>query len=723
MRIANYLCRLSLSAMVLFGATNANAQAANLWVYTNGLVNGFADWSWNSTRNLINTTPVHSASNSIAVTITASGGALRFQSTIATLYPGDYAQVSFWINGGRSGGQLLGVQAVANNAPLNAGVLLAPLAQNAWQQYIIPLSALGVTSNSALSGFWIQDTSGGPQPVFYVDDVDFVAVTTSPKTAHLNLDPTQVARTADARWFGLNTAAWDGYLDSSDTVSALAELGTQVLRWPGGSWGDIYHEYAPPNSGYGSYTTNFIHIATNAHAQAFMIANYGTGTSNEAADWVRLCNVTNHCAFKYWEIGNECYGSWEADNNTNPPYVVHDPWTYAMRFRDYYNAMKAVDPTIKIGAVAVPGEDSDVNNLSHPVTNPRTHITHYGWTPVMLTYLRSLAIKPDFLVDHFYPEYQADSDPFLLQSTGIWTNQAADLRQQLNDYFQGAVPGIELVCTENNSDSGNQGRQSTSIVNALYQADSMSQLMKTEFNAFLWWDLRNGQNFPSDGGDFNSTLYGWRSWGDMGIMLGGTTIRYPTFYSMKLMQYFVRAGDTVLNASSDSRYLSTYAASNSSGGLTLLVINKSPDSTLNGQIVVTNFVPWPVATVRSYGIAQDEATRTNAPIQAQDIALTTYSPASTNFTYSFPPYSLTLFSFSPFAAPAAPQLAVLPAAAGQFVFQLQGQNGVPYVIERSADLLSWTSVSTNTLTSGALNVTNPVPPGSTQQFWRSVWLY
>jgi hypothetical protein len=132
---------------------------------------------------------------------------------------------------------------------------------------------------------------------------------------------------------------------------------------------------------------------------------------------------------------------------------------------------------------------------------------------------------------------------------------------------------------------------------------------------------------------------------------------------MKLMQYFVRAGDTVLNASSDSRYLSTYAASNSSGGLTLLVINKSPDSTLNGQIVVTNFVPWPVATVRSYGIAQDEATRTNAPIQAQDIALTTYSPASTNFTYSFPPYSLTLFSFSPFAAPAAPQLAVLPAAA------------------------------------------------------------
>jgi hypothetical protein len=711
--------------MVLFGATNANAQAANLWVYTNGLVNGFADWSWNSTRNLMNTNPVHSASHSIAVTITAGGGALRFQSTAATLYPGDYTEVSFWINGGWSGNQLLGVQAVANNAPLNAGVLLAPLARNGWQQYIIPLSALGVTSNSALSGFWIQDTSGGPQPVFYVDDVDFVAVTTPPTTAHLTLDSTRIVRKAEARWFGLNTAAWDGYLDSTDTVSALAELGTQVLRWPGGSWGDIYHEYAPPNSNYGSYTTNFIHIATNAHAQVFMIANYGTGTSNEAADWVRFCNVSNHCAFKYWEIGNECYGSWEADNNTttNPPYMAHDPWTYAMRFRDYYNAMKAVDPTIKIGAVAIPGEDSYINNFSHAVTNSRTLTIHYGWTPVVLAYLKSLAITPDFLVDHLYPEYQADSDTLLLQSAGTWTNLASDLRQQLNDYFQSGAPGIELVCTENNSDSGNAGRQSTSIVNALYQADSMSQLMKTEFNSFLWWDLRNSQSFPSDGGDFNSTLYGWRPWGDQGIMLGGTPIRYPTFYSMKLMQYFVQAGGTVLNASSDSRYLSAYAASNSNGGLTLLVINKSPDSTLNGQIVVTNFVPWPEAVVRSYGIAQDEATRTNAPIQAQDIALTTYSSASTNFTYSFPPYSLTLFSFSPFAVPAAPLLAVLPAAAGQFVFQLQGQNGVPYVIEWSSDLISWTSVSTNMLTSGALNVTNAVPPGSTQQFWRAVWSY
>ena len=32
--------------------------------------------------------------------------------------------------------------------------------------------------------------------------------------------------------------------------------------------------------------------------------------------------------------------------------------TYATRFKDYFNQMKAVDPTIKVGAVVTTGEDA-----------------------------------------------------------------------------------------------------------------------------------------------------------------------------------------------------------------------------------------------------------------------------------------------------------------------------------------------------------------------------
>jgi hypothetical protein len=91
--------------------------------------------------------------------------------------------------------------------------------------------------------------------------------------------------------------------------------------------------------------------------------------------------------------------------------------------------------------------------------------------------------------------------------------------------------------------------------------------------------------------------------------------------------------------------------------------------------------------------------------------------AGTNFTTTFPPYSLTLITF----APAAAQLQSVLASDGQFVLQVQGQAGVPYVIQTSPDLVNWTPVSTNLLTGNMLNLTNAISSVSTQQFWRAVW--
>src|SRR6185295_14586097 len=166
-----------------------------------------------------------------------------------------------------------------------------------------------------------------------------------------------------------------------------------------------------------------------------------------------------------------------------------------------------------------------------------------------------------------------------------WAADAANLRQQIQDYFGDAGTNIELVVTENNSDSGAQGRQSTSLVNGLYYADSLGSLMKTEFNAFIWWDLRNGTD---TGGFFGPNIYGWRSYGDLGF-INGPTNRHPTFYAAKLMTSFVSPGDTVLTATSDYPLLSAYAARRASGALALLVVNKSKTATLTGQFAVTAF--------------------------------------------------------------------------------------------------------------------------------------
>lgn len=707
----------------IFTAVSTGFAQANLSIYTDTLVNGFQDWGW-GIRNFSNKSPTHSGStNSISASMTA-WQALSLQHSDFNVTP--YGSLTFWGHGGPSGGQRLQVNLSygpngATNGPTYS--LSSALPAGAWQPYTIPLSSLKATGVSNYNRVTIQLTDSGTTNTFYVDDIQLDGAP-APALVHLTVDANQTIRAADARWFGLNTAVWDSYFDTNATLNALQELGCLVLRFPGGSLSDSYYDWVTGKDGNNNRPTkwtNFIHIATNAGVQAFITVNYGTGTSNKAADWVKSANITNHCNFKYWEIGNECYGTWETDTNT----VAHDPYTYANRAAGYIALMKAADPTIKIGVVAVPGEDSSSNNAAHPVVNPRTGVTHYGWTPVMLTWLKNLGVTPDFLIHHVYPQWTpinpttgTDSDPMVLQSAASWASDAADLRQQLTDYLGTSGAGVELVCTENNSDSGAVGRQLTSIVNGLYIADNMSQLMKTEFNAYLWWDLRNGK---TNNGCFDPTVYGWRTYGDEGIINAkgepGTN-RYPVFYGFKMMQYYVRSGDTILNAGSDYLLLSAYAARKTNGALTLLVINKDATTNFNAQISLSNFTPAPTATVRAYGIAQDEATRTNGPTAAQDIS-TNVVAAGAVFTNPFPPYSLTLFTF----APAAAQLVPLSAAGGKFVFQLQGQPGTPYVTQTSTNLAStnWLSVSTNTLIGSTLNFTNSIPSGPGHKFWRAVW--
>ncbi len=359
-------------------------------------------------------------------------------------------------------------------------------------------------------------------------------------------------------------------------------------------------------------------------------------------------NVNNHYRFKYWEVGNEVYGSWETDNNTRP----HDPYTYAQRFAQYYTQMKAVDPTIKVGAVAIPGEDSYANYTDHPALNPRTGVSHNGWTPVMLATLKSLGVKPDFLIYHRYVEAPGDeSDQGLLLSSGTWATDAADLRQQLNDYLGvSAAASVEIACTENNSVYTNPGKQTTSLVNGLFMADSVCAAMKTEFNAVIWWDLRNGQE---TGNNNSSSLYGWRNYGDYGVVdsanPAGPADAYPTYYVGKLFKYFARGGDQLIASASDYSLLSVCAAKRKDGSLALLVINKSATAALKANITINHAAPAATGNRYSYGIPQDNAAMTG--FGSADIASGTVNGIASNFSFNFPAYSVTVLAFGNSAQP------------------------------------------------------------------------
>jgi len=740
----------------------ASLAQTNMTIYADSRVNGWTDGSYSSTENYANTSPVQSGSDSISVTITSAYGGIGLNHSSLTTT--GFASVSFWLNGGPIGGQRLQMYGNLNFNPQSARYALAAPLANTWQLYTVPLSALGVANTNNFTGFVIQDSNGSTEPTFYLDDVQLNAIVPPPTIVHFNINASQPIRTADARWFGLNAALWDSYYDTPTTVSLLNQLGTRLIRLPGGSLSDFYHwAIAQRSDGYPwdpNKIGNFIHVITNAgvNAQTIITVNYGTGTPQEAAAWVAYCNAatsnttplgvdakgtnwqtagywaalraaaplgvddgknflrisrTAPLGFKYWEIGNEVYGaSWEADSNNVP----HDPYTYALRATNYIALMKAVDPNIKVGAVSAAGEDSFVNNTSHPAFNSREVVYHNGWTPVLLNTLNSAGVTPDFLVDHFYAESGSDNDSSLLQAAANWSSDATSLRQQLTDYIGSNGSNVELLVTENNSDSGPEGKQSTSLVNGLYLADSFAQLSRTEFNSLVWWDLRNSTDTS---GDFSASLYGWRTNGDLGIV-GNLNTLYPTFYTFKLLRNYVQAGDTVLTATNDYSLLAAYAVRRQNGSLTLLAINKDPTLSYTGQVAITGFVPASGGTVYSYGIPQDNAAKTNGPAVAQDIATTGFSGAGTNFNYTFAPYSATVLVLSP--APATLLAIPTDPTAGQFVFQLQGQTGVPYIIQNSTNLINWTSLSTNIPPTGTTYITNSVDPSVPTQFWRVVWL-
>jgi len=722
MTLSNHSSRIMLGFGLLAAALTVASAQSPLVVYADKLESGFQDWSW-ATRDLNNPSPTHSGSRSMSVTA-AAWGAASFHH--ADFDAATFAALDFWAHGGSAGGQRLQVYAEYNGGVGTTYTLPGSLPANTWQHFVIPLSVLGVASRPNLNRFSIQLRSDGTTGTFFLDDIQFAAKP-APAVVNVTVQTTQILGVADERHFGVNLAMWDANLDPPNhttSSSLLTEMGLRTVRMPGGSLSDQYHWAANTTLDntwqWQASFADMVRVATNAGVQASIVVNYGSGTAAEAAAWVRHANLTNHLGYKYWEIGNECYGLWETDTNA----FDHDPYTYAVRAADYLAQMKAADPTIKIGVVAVPGEDSFHNSFNdlHPALNPRTGQTHAGWTPILLTTLKSLGVTPDFLIHHVYPEYtdsanpagSSDNDLTLLQAAGNWAGDAASLRQQISDYFGAGGASIELVVTENNADSGAQGRQSTSLVNGLYYADSLGRLLQTEFKGFIWWDFRNGTD---TGGFFDPAIYGWRSYGDLG-MVNGVSTRHPTFYAAKLMQWFARPGEKILNVTSDYTWLSAYAARRANGSLALLVLNKSLVTNLNAQINLTGFVPSSTAAVRSYGIPNDEAARTNGPATDQDIATNTVSVAGASFSASFPKLSMTLFML----APAPPHLTpVLSAPAGEFVFQLEGQPEVRYVIQSSTNLLDWTSQLTNTLTGGTLMVTNPATTGAIGKYWRAVW--
>ncbi len=148
-------------------------QGQNMTIYSNALANGWQDWGW-ATLNYANTSPVYTGcADSINVTMSAWQG---IQIVNTEMSDAPYASISFWLNGGASGGQNLqmyGLEQVGSTQNSSAGVIcdLSKPQANTWTPYTVTLSELGGANVDNFTGFVIQDSAGTGEPTFDLDDI------------------------------------------------------------------------------------------------------------------------------------------------------------------------------------------------------------------------------------------------------------------------------------------------------------------------------------------------------------------------------------------------------------------------------------------------------------------------------------------------------------------------------------------------------------------------
>jgi hypothetical protein len=191
-------------------------------IYLEALAPNWQNASWNGTYNFAETAPVYAGSFSIGATITQAYGALSIKSTIpGGVSTSSYSSVVFWINGGASGSGVRQLQVIlqVGNSYNNEPPFYINVLPDQWTQVIVPFSAVG--NPSAITQISIQDTTGGAQPTFYVDNL--CLSTTPPPPPPASCDAPIYLEALAPNW---QNSSWNGSYNFAETTPAPVYAGS-----------------------------------------------------------------------------------------------------------------------------------------------------------------------------------------------------------------------------------------------------------------------------------------------------------------------------------------------------------------------------------------------------------------------------------------------------------------------------------------------------------------
>ena len=377
------------------------------------------------------------------------------------------------------------------------------------------------------------------------------------QTVQVTVQAQRVHHPINPLLYGINTARWDESLFPEraeemllscdrDTIAKIQASGVTLLKYPGGNDADAYVWNAPGNNPAEMDTDEYLALCRAVGAEPFITINFNA-PPHLAADWVQYCNRERGYNVKYWEVGDEQWGTWARGHA--PPEV------YAEKYMMFVRAMKAVDPTIRVA--------TNVPLGPHPEQ----------WTTRVL---KAAGKDVDLITFTFYPQqWGKEHDDSLLASVDVYRRQFLDLRREVVQAL-GDQRGrsIWLVNVGYNSVNHSPGPQTLQMVNALWTGEMLGTMAETGTDGACYWALHNA--FPPRNGD-----YGYLS--SEGTNTPSYTYRVFPMLAPRFRGVAIRTG------SGDPR-VRVYAAKNGKA-LTLMLINRDRTQSVTVSVRYEGFVP------------------------------------------------------------------------------------------------------------------------------------
>jgi hypothetical protein len=394
----------------------------------------------------------------------------------------------------------------------------------------------------------------------------------------VKVDVSKVLATMPPQALGIGVAVWDEHMMDSDAARRVREAGFKVIRYPGGSYADLYQwkthsstKGMEANIQKGREFDSFMGLCRRTGTTPLITVNYGSnpeGTGGAepgyAAEWVRYANKEKGYGVKYWEIGNEVYGNgfyngtgWEVDLHAPDTKQPKDrlknpklgPLAYGENVNAFVTAMKAEDSTVKIGAV---------------LTTPG------GWPDGVepdwnTTVLNTCGRNVDFVVVHWYGDGKSPAE--VLTSLRNVPKIMTKLKELVATYCR---PGTEIWMTEGDSSS-----QVMRHPGALFAADHFMTWLENGASHVDWWNLHNGLSHWQGIYDDQGILSSGHS--TQGVTQPPANTPFPPYYGVQMFSRAASPGDRFLAVTSSRPTLVAHAVRRKNGKVAVMLINEDPD--------------------------------------------------------------------------------------------------------------------------------------------------